>query len=110
MTLLVEDVVPIMMHAAEKPLKKKWPAVSRCAKQQLTHIAEEIAAIEHQRSRAAIGKDDSRDALDAACGEAVRKLAAVQGISMQTARTAVNGALSAITSMVNSTLGYHLIE
>ena len=110
MTLIVEDVVPIMLHAAEKPFRKNWPAVSTCARQQLTRIAEEIAAIEHQRSSAAIGKDDSREALDAACGEAVRKLAAVQGVSLQSARTAVNSALGAVTSMVNNALGYHLIE
>jgi len=110
MKLHPEDVIPIMMSAAERPLTKDWSAVAPVAREQMTNIAEEIAIIQQQHDSACMGRDDSRDALDQARARAIERLAGLEGVGQDTAALAVNHAMYAVTGIVNQAVGFHLLD
>jgi endonuclease III len=99
MKLHLEEVIPVMLSAAERPLTKQWAV-----------IAPEIAIIQAQHDSAWMGRDDSRDALDQAREKAIERLAVLEGVGRDTAALAVNNAMCAVTGIVNQAVGFHLIE
>ncbi len=110
MKLHIEDVIPMMLSAAERPLMKEWSAVAPVAREQMTNIVEQIELIQAQHDSARMGRDDSRDALDLARANAIEKLAVMEGVGRDTAALAVNNAMCAVTGIVNQAVGFHLIE
>ncbi|MDR3736528.1 MAG: hypothetical protein P4L10_13460 [Acidobacteriaceae bacterium] len=110
MKLHLEEVIPIMLSAAEQPLMKEWPTVAPVAREQMTNIAEEIAIIQAQHDSAWMGRDDSRDALDQARARAIERLAGLEGVGRDMAALAVNNAMCAVTGIVNHAVGFSLIE
>ena len=110
MKLHLEQVIPVMLSAAERPLTKQWAVIAPVAREQMTNIAEQIAIIQAQHESAWMGRDDSRDALDQAREKAIEKLAVLEGVGRDTAALAVNNAMCAVTGMVNQAVGFHLIE
>ena len=106
----LEQVIPVMLIAAERPLHNEWSAAEPVCREQMTHIAEEIAVIQAQHASAWMGRDDSRDALHVVRERAVTRLAELKGVDHAKAEFAVDYALYAVNGIVNQAVGFHLIE
>lgn len=107
--LNVHELLEIMLRAAKQSLEQQWPRAQEYTEANLkaiTHSIMEIAALHaEQKIDAAQAKLD----LDIAKDTAEMTLVTNAGLSELTAAQAINAALSAVRTIVNSHIGFGLL-
>jgi hypothetical protein len=109
MALDVATLLESMLAAAEGPLKAGWATAEPFAKTQFTNIAQQIVDIEAQLATGQITPAQAPLLLDMQKQAAQAALLTVEGIGLLAVQNAINAALAAVATAVNTALGFALI-
>ncbi|MCJ7747647.1 MAG: hypothetical protein MUP27_07880 [Desulfobacterales bacterium] len=109
MALNIEDLLSKMLEAAKDDLKKKWPKVAPIAKEQFIGLSRIFVNIENDKMKGAIKEDEAKELMEMHRNAVKGALKTVEGIGAILAESAINAALGAVKSVVNTAIGWRLI-
>lgn len=98
-----------MLAAAKGSLTTGWNTAQPFATTQFTNIAQQIVDIESQLASGTITQAQASLLLDMQKNASRAALLGVEGIGLVTAQNAINAALGAVATGVNTALGFTLI-
>jgi hypothetical protein len=98
-----------MAGAAAGVLGSKWPGVKSFANTEFNKIAHTIQSIQAQVASGEIQQDQAALLLDMQKNASRAVIASVQGMDLVMAEQALNAALAAVKSVVNTFVGFSLI-
>lgn len=98
-----------MLTAALPVLQKKTEAARTYAEPEFKKIAETILGIENGRLEGRIGEEEARLLLDMQKNAARAVLLTVEGLGLLTVEAAINAALGAVRTAVNTAMGFSLL-
>jgi hypothetical protein len=105
----VGAVLASMSAAAAGVLQKKWPGVRSFAETEFQKIAQTIVTIGQGVAAGTITWDQAPILLDSQKNASLAVLAAVQGMSDVAAEQAVNAAIGAVKTAINTFVGFPLV-
>ena len=105
----VDAALKSMVAAAAAVLQKKWPQVETFAKTEFEKIAETVVSIGEGMAAGTITQDQAPILLDMQKNASRAVLAAVEGMTLVAAEQAVNAALGAVKSAINTFVGFPLV-
>ena len=109
MALDVAALAQAMIGAARGKLKKHWPTIKEYAEAEARKTAETLAMIERLRLTGDISPKEAKLLLEMQRNSAKSVLLTVQGLGLLAAEAAINAAVGAVRTTVNSAVGFELI-
>jgi hypothetical protein len=109
MALDATSLVETMLTAAKGPLTADWKTAQPFAQTQFTNIAQQIVDIEAQAATGTLTKPQASLLLDMQKNASRAALLGVAGIGLLAAQDAINAALGAVATAVNTALGFALL-
>lgn len=105
----VEAVLGSMAAAAQGVLRDKWPEVKSFATTEFQKIAQTIVSIGEGVASGAISQEQAPILLDMQKNASRAVLAAVEGMTLIAAEQALNAALGAVKTAINTFVGFPLV-
>jgi hypothetical protein len=105
----VDAVLKSMAAAAAGVLQTKWPKVKTFAETEFEKIAQTVVSIGDGIAAGTITKEQAPILLDMQKNASRAVLAAVEGMTLVAAEQAVNAALGAVKTAVNTFVGFPLL-
>lgn len=105
----VDQLAASMVRAAQGAFGEKWPAARNYAESEFRRIAEALAYIEAQRAVKLMSDEKAIMHFNMQKNTARVTMYALQGLSVLAVEAAINAALDAVKTTVNTTLGLKLI-
>jgi len=109
MALDLEDLSKAILSAVVPVLKKGGKDAKDFAEMESAKMAQTLVSIEQLFAQGTINEDQAKALLDMQKNAAQAVLLAVEGIGILTAQRAVNAALGAVATVVNTALGFPLL-
>lgn len=109
MALDIDSLVRPMVQAASASLGKTWPGVAKYATQQFEYTATTLLMIEEDSAAGTITQAQAQSLLDAQKLATQNVMLALQTMSLVAIQNAINAALGAIKTAVNTAVGFTLI-
>jgi len=104
-----QQVLTVMVTAAEGVLKEKWPAVKNYGQAEFEKLAKTLVQIETLRVAHKISDAEASALLEMQKNTARAVMLALEGMSLLLVEQAINAALAAVKDMVNTALGITLL-
>lgn len=108
-SLNVDQLAASMVQAAQGAFGEKWPAAGNYAEREFRKIGETIAYIEAQRAQKLMSAEKAILHFNMQKNAARVAMYALQGVSVLSVEAAINAALDAVKTKVNTALDLKLI-
>ena len=105
----VDAVLKSMAAAAAAVLKKQWPQVETFAKTEFEKIAQTVVSIGEGVAAKTITQDQAPILLDMQKNASRAVLAAAEGMTLVAAEQAINAAIGAVKTAINTFVGFPLV-
>jgi hypothetical protein len=105
----MEELLQTMLKAVKKSLENKWPAVRDLASSEFGKFAQNIEDIRKMKKKKTITLSQARLQLDIQKNSIKTVLLTEEGLGLLAVEAAINAALDAIRSTVNTAIGWALL-
>ena len=109
MSLNIEQLTQVMLQAAKRQVADNWPQIKDYAEQEAKKLAENFVLIEKLRLTQQISDEQAELQHQMQKNASKAVLLAVQGMTTLMAEQALNAALDAVKSTVNTALNFTLL-
>ena len=107
--LKMADIVPSMLSAARDSLKKDWPTVKDFAEPEVKRLAQSLIDITRLTIAGKINQQQAAGLLQIHRNSAMTVLLTIEGLGLIAVQNALNSAMSAVRTVVNTALGFRLL-
>ncbi len=108
-TIDANDLLEKMLRAVKKSLEDKWPRVRDLARSEFGKFARNIEDIKLMKKKHRITKEQALLQLDIQKNSIKTVLLTEEGLGLLAVEAAINAALDAIRSTVNTAIGWALL-